>query len=56
MLDKHGNEVSVLAELLRAAKAGLAAIENPGDLTADELGWVQEDLSHAIGRAEASPR
>jgi hypothetical protein len=38
-------------ELLQAAKAALAALETPDDLTAEELGWVIEDLDMAI-RAE----
>lgn len=36
------------AELVRAAKAALSALETPDDLTKEEMGYVIEDLAHAL--------
>ena len=35
-------------ELVRMAKMALAALETPGDLTSDELGYVIKDLDHVL--------
>jgi hypothetical protein len=36
------------AQLLEASKAALSALETPGDLTEEEVGYVIEDLTEAI--------
>jgi len=35
-------------ELVKAAKAALHALETPGDFRQEEIGYVIEDLAHAL--------
>lgn len=36
------------SQLVKAARAALAALETPGDLTPEELGYVIEDLDRVL--------
>ena len=42
--------MELVHELARALKATLSALETPGDLSSDEMGWVHEDANMAIVR------